>query len=547
MALRRTLAVRASRRLPRFPVTGTPGWPAAPACEKVARVSWDIECDVVVVGSGGGALAGAYTAAKQGLQTVVLEKTALFGGTSAYSGAGLFLPGNQAEARAGVADSVERGRTYLRSVLGDPSDPREAARREAFLTTAPAVVEFLERDPAIEFQYYSFPDYYGVEGRLPGGGHIVPVPLPGADLGADLLARLRPTIAAERNGVDVPRETLGGGQALIGRLLLALTATGKAELRTGATVHTLVTDAQGGVVGVEASADGGPLRVRASRGVLLAAGGFEGNADLRGASGTPGSSEWTMGPRGTNTGEPIEAAVALGAATDLMDQAWWCPGLVQPDGSAAFFLGLRGGLFVDARGERFANESLPYDRMGRELAADQARRVPCHFVFDSRERGHLPAINCVPGAKPQQYLDSGAWVRADTLESLAELIDVPAESLRASVERFNGFAKTGVDEDFSRGAYEYDRYFVGDNPVLVPLEQPPYYAARVVLGDLGTKGGLVTDADARVLRADGTAIDGLYAAGNTSASVMRGFYPAPGSPIGTAIVFAHRAALHMAC
>jgi 3-oxosteroid 1-dehydrogenase len=525
-------------------VTGTLQWPVPSSCEKVARVSWDIECDVAVVGSGGGALAGAYTAAVQGLRTVVLEKTALFGGTSAYSGAGLFLPGNPAEARAGIADSVERGRTYLHSVLGDTGDPREAARREAFLTTAPAVVEFLERDPAIEFQYYSFPDYYGVEGRLPGGGHIVPVPLASSQLGADLLARLRPTIAAERNGVDVPRETLGGGQALIGRLLLALVATGNAELRTGAAVHTLVTD-RGRVVGVEAATANGPLRVRAARGVLLAAGGFEGNAALRAASGTPGDVAWTMGPRGTNTGEPIEAAVAIGAATDLMDQAWWCPGLVQPDGSAAFFLGLRGGLFVDARGERFANESLPYDRMGRELTADPARRIPCHFVFDSRERGHLPAINCVPGAKPQQYLDSGAWARADTLDELAPLIDVPVEALRESVERFNGFARAGVDEDFGRGTDEYDRYFVGDNPVLVPLEQPPYYAARVVLGDLGTKGGLVTDADARVLRADSTAIEGLYAAGNTSASVMREFYPAPGSPIGTAMVFAHRAALHM--
>jgi 3-oxosteroid 1-dehydrogenase len=183
--------------------------------------------------------------------------------------------------------------------------------------------------------------------------------------------------------------------------------------------------------------------------------------------------------------------------------------------------------------------------MGRELTADPARRIPCHFVFDSRERGHLPAINCVPGAKPQQYLDSGAWARADTLDELAPLIDVPVEALRESVERFNGFARAGVDEDFGRGTDEYDRYFVGDNPVLVPLEQPPYYAARVVLGDLGTKGGLVTDADARVLRADSPAIEGLYAAGNTSASVMREFYPAPGSPIGTAMVFAHRAALHM--
>lgn len=505
---------------------------------------WDLTCDLVVVGSGGGALTGAYTAAANGLDTVVLEKTPLLGGTSAYSGGGLFLPGNQAEERAGVQDSVERGRTYLRSVLGESDDPR----REAFLTSAPQVVEFLERDQAIEFQYYSFPDYYPAQGRLPGGGHIVPVPLPAEQLGPELLERLRPTIGAERTGLDVPRDTLGGGQALIGRLLLALEGTGRAQLRTEATVDTIVIE-DGRVCGVVAQTPDGPLRVRARRGVLLAAGGFEGNAELRAAHGVPGSADATMGPRGTNTGEALEAAVAVGAATDLLDEAWWCPGLVQPDGSAAFFLGLRGGIFVDASASRFANESLPYDRMGRELAADVSARVPCHYVFDSREGGRLPAINCVPGARPEDYLESGAWVRADTLEELAAELRLAPDALAGTVQRFNGFAAEGRDEDFGRGEDEYDRYFTAPsadrpNPALVPIDTPPYFAARVVLGDLGTKGGLVTDPDGQVLHADGSPIDGLYAAGNTSASVMGRFYPAPGSPIGTAMVFSYRAVQH---
>jgi succinate dehydrogenase/fumarate reductase flavoprotein subunit len=507
--------------------------------------SWDLTGDVVVVGSGGGALTGAYTAAAAGLRTIVLEKTELFGGTTAYSGAGLFLPGNPAAARDGVRDSIERGRTYLRSLLGDRADPR----REAFLVTAPELIEFLEHDPALRFQFYSFPDYYPVDGRLPGGGHIIPVPLPATEVSAELVASIRPTIAAERNALPVPRDVLSGGQALIARLLLAIANTGNGELRTAAAVHTLVVE-DGRVVGVEASTPAGPLRVGARRGVLLAAGGFEGNPALRAVSGTPGEAAWTMGPPGTNTGVPIEAAVAIGAATDLMDQAWWCPALVQPDGSAAFFLGLRGGIFVDVNGERFANESLPYDRMGRELAADPVTRIPCHFVFDSREEGKLPAINCVPGVRRAHYLASGAWVSAATLKELAALIDVPAGALRDTVERFNGYAKTGVDEQFHRGEDEYDRYFAGPhdgpNPCLVEIGQPPYFAARVVLGDLGTKGGLCTDADGRVLRGDGAVIDGLYATGNTSASVMGPFYPAPGTPIGTAMVFAYRAARHLA-
>ncbi|TAM92964.1 MAG: FAD-binding protein [Jatrophihabitans sp.] len=495
-----------------------------------------MDCDLLVVGSGGGALTGAYTAAAGGLRVTVLEKTAVFGGTSAYSGGGLFLPGNAAEERAGVADSVARGRTYLRSLFGTLD-----RRQEAYLATAPELVAFLEQDPAIEFRYYGFPDYFAVEGRLPGGGHIVPVPLAGADLGDDLLARLRPTIAAERCGLDVPRERLGGGQALIGRLLLALRATGNADLRTGTGVDRLIVQ-DGRVTGAAA----GDREFRAAA-VLLACGGFEGSDRLRRGFGVPGSAARTMGPRGTNTGEALEAAVAIGAATALTDDAWWCPALVQPDGSGAFFLGLRGGIFVDGDGERFANESLPYDRMGRALAAGPGE---CWYVFDSREGGNLPAINCVPGTTTEQYLASGAWAREETLADLAQRMAVPARALQRTVERFNAFAAAGTDAQFSRGEDEYDRYFAapdgGPNPCLVPLDRPPYYGARVVLGDLGTKGGLVTDADARVLRADGSPIEGLYAAGNTSASIMGRFYPAPGSPIGTAMVFAYRAARHVA-
>ncbi len=505
----------------------------------------DLAADVVVVGSGAGALTGAYTAASAGLSTVVLEKTALYGGTSAYSGGGLFLPGNQAAARAGVVDSVDRGRTYLGSLLG----AQDLQRREAFLSTAPGVIDFLERDPALRFEYYPFPDYFAAEGRLPGGGHIVPTPLPSDRLPNGMLDRLRRTIAAERTGLDVSRDLLTGGQALVGRLLLALSASGNADLRTGAAVRELIAE-DGAVVGVRAETEHGTLRVRARRGVLLAAGGFERNPGLRAAHGVPGSADATMAPPGTNAGEPLQAAVAVGAATDLMDQAWWCPALAQPDGSAAFFLGLRGGIFVDADGRRFADESLPYDRMGRELAADSARRIPCYYVFDSADGGRLPAVNCVPGVRRDDYLSSGAWMRADSIDELAVRLGLPRESLTGTVARFNAFAAAGVDEDFHRGEDEYERYFAapGDrpNPALVPLSTPPYYAARVVLGDLGTKGGLLTDSDARVLRDDRSPIPGLYAAGNTSASIMRDRYPAPGSPIGTAMVFGYRAARHIA-
>jgi 3-oxosteroid 1-dehydrogenase len=246
-----------------------------------------------------------------------------------------------------------------------------------------------------------------------------------------------------------------------------------------------------------------------------------------------------MAPRGTNTGEPIEAAVALGAATDFSALGWFCPGLAQPDGGGSFTLGFRSGLMVDQRGRRYANESLPYDRFGRAMAA-APERIPSWYVFDSREDGRLPAI-AMPEGDPAAHLEAGTWVRASTVEELADAAGLPPDALAATVERFNRYAASGTDEEFHRGEDEYDTFFAGGtgpNKALTPCDAPPYYAARFVLSDLGTKGGLVTDVAARVLREDGSPIPGLYAAGNTAASVFGSVYPGPGAPLGSAMVFA---------
>jgi 3-oxosteroid 1-dehydrogenase len=280
--------------------------------------------------------------------------------------------------------------------------------------------------------------------------------------------------------------------------------------------------------------------------VLVAAGGFEGNAGEHAARGVPGDVAWTMAPRGTNTGEPIAAAVAIGAAADYRGVGWFCPGLEQPDGGGSFTLGFRSGLMVDATGRRYANECLPYDRFGR-IMAERAERIPSWFVFDSREGGRLPAI-AMPEGDPAAHLEAGTWVRADTVEELAERIGVPAAALVATVERFNGFCATGVDEDFGRGGDEYDTFFAGGtgpNKALTPCTEAPFHAARFVLSDLGTKGGLVTDTGGRVLRPDGSAIAGLYAAGNSAASVFGPRYPGPGAPLGSAMVFASLAVRDM--
>ena len=506
-----------------------------------AGESWDDRFDVVVAGSGAGAMTGALAAASSGLRTVVLEKTPLLGGTSAYSGSAIWLPGSRVQQRAGIGDSTESARTYLRALLGE----KNAGHREAFLSTAPQVVEFLEQNPEIEFEWRPFPDYFARPGRMDQGRSFVPLDLPQDRLG-ELASLVRPIVDRDRAGLGHdPAAPLSAGRALIGRLLLAFTQTGNGVVRTETALTDLIVE-DGRVVGVVARTADGTVRLRAERGVLLAAGGFEGDAAARAERGLPGSAQWSMAPAGANTGDAIAAAVRIGAATGLLDQAWWCPGLATPDGRAAFTLGFRGGLIVDGSGRRFANECLPYDQMGRQMAAEPGR-VPAHLIFDSRSGGRLPAIS-VPTVKPEEQLKAGLWVKADTLEDLAAALGLPADNLTTTVERFNGFAEKGTDEDFHRGEDPYDRFFAtgdGPNPCLVPIDRPPYYAARVVLSDLGTKGGLRTDTEARVLDASGNPIPGLYAVGNTSASFTGPFYPGPGIPIGTAMAFAYRAVQDM--
>ena len=278
------------------------------------------EYDVVVVGSGGGALTGAALAAKAGLSVCVIEKTPLIGGTSAYSGGACWLPGSQVQQRAGIPDSTEGARDYLGAILEDV----DQTKVEAFLTTAPRLVAELEDDPDLDFEWLPFSEYYDAPGRVPFGRSIQPTNIKRADLRPEVAELVRPPVERDRAG-EGGRNTLSGGQSLIARLATILVREG-GTIRTNLPVTGLVTDDEGRVVGVAAMTPEGPIEIGAGRGVLLAAGGFEGNETMRRDHDVPGDTAWTMAPRGTNTGEPIEAAVALGAATDFRPLGWFCPG-----------------------------------------------------------------------------------------------------------------------------------------------------------------------------------------------------------------------------
>lgn len=487
--------------------------------------------DLVVVGSGGGAMAGAALAARAGLRCVVLERTEWIGGTSAYSGGACWLPGTPVQQDAGLPDSTRSAAEYLEAVLTDP----DAEKVATFLAHSPQLVADLTADPLLDFEWVPFSEYYDAPGRVPMGRSIKPVDIARDELDDRVTGLLRPPVERDRAGRE-GRRTLSGGQALIARLAAMFVRDG-GEIRTGHHVTGVRRDASGRVDGVSVVGPDGEGTVSATRGVLVAAGGFEGNQNLRDRHGTPGHASWTMAPRGTNTGEIIEACAAVGAATDFSGEGWFCPGLEQPDGRGSFTLGFRSGLMVDQAGRRYANECLPYDQFGREMAAS-ADRVPSWFVFDDREGGALPAI-AMPEGDVAAHHAAGTRVSAEDIGELAALMGVDARTLTDTVERFNRSAAGGVDEDFGRGADEYDTFFTGGpGTALTPLDRPPYHAARFVLSDLGTKGGLVTDAAARVRDTDGAAIPGLYATSNSVASIFGSTYPGPGAPLGAAMVFA---------
>ncbi|MCA1227625.1 3-oxosteroid 1-dehydrogenase [Saccharopolyspora sp. 6M] len=544
----------------------------------------DERFDVVVVGSGAAGMTAAITAARAGLRAVLVEKAARYGGSTARSGGGLWLPGNAVLARHD--DTPERAAAYLDHIVGDTAP---AELRRAFLDHGPAMLDEVLAATPLRLRWVpGYSDYYPeAPGGRAEGRSVEPKPLDGRLLG-DELDRLEPDFTkappnfavtqadfrrlnlVARHPRGVLRALRVGTRYLLATLLRkrllvrgqALAAALRAGLRDQGVplwLNTPLLDLlheDGRVTGVLVRRDGAEVALRARRGVLLAAGGFERDAEMRRRhQRAPIGADWTVGPA-ANTGDAIRAAQRIGADVDLMDDAWWGPS-IPLTGGPWFCLAERtlpGCILVNGDGERFVNEAAPYVDAVHAMYGPgdgPARNIPTWLIADQRYRNRYPFAGLGPRRPfPRRWYDAGAVHRADTLAELAAAIDVPAEPLRGTVERFNAHARTGEDTDFGRGRSAYDRYY-GDptnrpNPCLAELTTAPYYAVRIVPGDLGTKGGLRTDARARVLRTDDAPIPGLYAAGNTAAAAMGRTYAGPGATLGPAMTFGHLAALHMA-
>ncbi|WP_068275455.1 FAD-binding protein [Aldersonia kunmingensis] len=504
---------------------------------------WIDECDVLVAGSGAGGLVGAYTAAREGLDVILVEATDKFGGTTAYSGGGgMWFPCNPVLVRAGTDDTIEDALEYYHAVVGDRT-PREL--QETYVRSGAPLIEYLEQDENLIFQAMPWPDYYGKapKARLDGQRHIAARNLR-VEKAPQYRDLVRGPLDVERLGAEVPDKYYVGGRALVARFLTAIEQYPSATMHLNTALVELLRDEDGTVIGAVVEHEGTRKEIRVRRGIVLAAGGFEANTELRDRYGVPGHARDTMGSPGS-TGAAHEAAIAIGADTDLMDQAWWSPGLIHPDGRAAFALWFTGGIFVDSDGKRFVNESAPYDRLGRVIV-DRLQggemTLPFWMIYDDKS-GAVPPVQApnVSMSSLEQNVEAGLWHTADTLEDLAAKIGIPAQNLVDTVDRFNQLVAAGGDADFGRGDEAYDRAFSGGDLPIVSIDKGPFHAAAFGISDLGTKGGLRTDIDGRVLDGNGEPIRGLFAAGNTMAAPSGTTYPGGGNPIGTSMVFSHRA------
>jgi 3-oxosteroid 1-dehydrogenase len=499
---------------------------------------------------------------------------------------------------AGSRDSAADALAYFEAVVGDVGPASSPARRGAYIEVGPKVVAFLQ-EQGISFRYADgYSDYYSdAPGGKDRGRTIEACPFDTNRLGP-WKAKLRPgsskglglvgfgteltrmsyynrSVKDLINGIKVLVRTYGrrlrgqdltaNGGALVGRLLEQVLRQ-DVRIETEAPLMDILTE-DGVVTGVVVRKDGKELRIRARKGVLLAAGGFSRSDELRKQYGgdQAKAATWSLASPG-DTGEVMQLAIKLGAATDLMDEAIWLPGPRMPDGGPPpvtsdlrAYSGKRlnafsrarwrpGSIIVDAQGQRFVNEAVSYMEIGQRMFAQDrtARAVPSWLIFDDGFR-RRSLFGVIPGDLPEKWIADGFLLKADTLEELAVKAGIDPAGLAATVQRFNANARDNTDPDFHRGERAYDK-FMGDPRLgaLAPLDKPPFYASAHFPSDVGTCGGLLTDEHARVLSEAGEPIRNLYATGNMTATVMGRHYLGAGASIAPTMVFGYLAINHIA-
>lgn len=516
--------------------------------------------DVVVVGSGAGGLAATLAASSAGASVAVFEKGKKFGGSSALSGGQIWIPNNAFANKANIDDSKCAATRYLTRLAEGRADK---GLIEAFIENSPRALEFvMDKSPLRPALRESEPDYHPEwDGGLKGGRTLDPGLFDGTSLG-----EVYPTILHNPQyhlpggkhttslefemlgrGEQVPGlkarkpSTLALGEALVGALRKGLIDAG-IPLFLGCRVTGLVRDGRR-VVGVEVQTQGRRRRVMAGRGVILAAGGFEWNQKMK-KKYLYAPSENSAGCL-TNTGDGIAMGMKAGAATSLMDEAWWFTLILKPGEKRGWLSTsertLPGSIMVNSKGRRFANEAMNYLDLTKAMLA--GGNAPAYLVFDSRYLSKYPLAG-------EKFDHAPRWVKQGrSLPDLAKKLGVDGRGLEVTVTEFNKDAEQGVDRRFQRGGSHYDQHW-GDpsapHPTLGPIIEPPFYGARMLAGDIGTKGGMVTDANGRVLDGEGRAIEGLYAVGNCAASVMGPGYAGSGATLGPAITFGYLAGIHCA-
>lgn len=552
--------------------------------------------DVVVVGSGSAGAMAALRAADHGLTAIIIEKAHKFGGTSATSGGVMWIPNHQLDGDKG--DSREAALEYLDNTIGKPVN---RARLEAFVDEAPKMAHYL-KGTGVDLMAAAWPDYMPDRAGARADRSVVVPTFDGRELGDDRYALMREqynrfklfgrysmdlteTFAlmmqnkgwrgvaakiitrywADRSTRSVSHRDrrFTQGAALMGSVYKQVFKRG-VELRLETKLENILADETGRVTGVEVSNFGRKYTINARHGVMLAAGGFEWNQELRDRYfPVPGYTRHSSSPEDANRGEALLAAEKVGASLEHMEQGWWIPTMTLPMKGAsnfheihqaAFDVGRPWSVCVNRNGVRFVDEACGYDQFGQGMVADHLKtgaNMPCWLIFDAKFRkkfsagGLMPTVHTPEAKVPADWWDHYVF-RANSIDELARKIKVPVDALRQTVSNMNEYSKTGVDPEFGRGMNVYDQFFgdpsVTPNPNLGPIDTAPFYAVPINNGDLGTKGGVRCDERARVLDGEGKPIPGLYAAGNNSGTPFGDTYPGAGATIGPAMTFAYVAA-----